>query len=165
MSINGCVLAIFKRERELNTEDKTLLNELSQQYTRDEEESDKDVLIKLLKRSKREDELFNEHRYKDLERQYKRDKSLEELIKLTQKEKERIHELESAVFQINKEKNELEKRIEKMREEVVSYNTSRIQDLYALFEKHKLPEAMLEEFNTLVNELFMSPLKFFYNKK
>jgi len=169
--MDGCILSLLKRERDLNVEDKTLLQELKQQYKVQEQDSDKDILIALLKKSKKEDELFHQHKYMDLEREViglRKEKSLLEHIELTKKEKERLASLESEVFKTNKEKMELEKKFEKMREQMIEHNTTKAQELYDLFEKHKPGGTVVvpqHEFNNLVNDLFMAPFKFFYSTK
>lgn len=169
--MDGCILSLLKRERDLNVEDKTLLQELKQQYQYkgQEQDNDKDVLIMLLKKSKKEDELFHQHKYMDLEREViglRKEKSLLEHIELSKKEKERLVCLETEVFKTNKEKMELEKGFQKMREQMIEHNTTKAQELYDLFEKSKgtvvIPQ---HEFNTLVNDLFMAPFKFFYSNK
>lgn len=169
--MDGCVLSLLKRERDLNAENKILLGELQQQYPYKivgEEESDKDVLITLLKKSKKEDELFHEHKYMDLEREViglRKEKSIVEHIELSKKEKERLATLETEVFKLNKEKMELERGFEKMRQEMIEHNTTKAQALYDLFEKNKKEIASQQhEFNNLVNDLFMAPFKFFYLK-
>ena len=84
--MDGCILSLLKRERDLNFEDKTLLQELKQQYKVQEQDNDKDVLIMLLKKSKKEDELFHQHKYMDLEREViglRKEKSLLEHIELS----------------------------------------------------------------------------------
>ncbi len=167
--MDGCILSLLKRERDLNVEDKTLLQELKQQYLYkvQEQDNDKDVLIMLLKKSKKEDELFHQHKYMDLEREVivlRKEKSLLEHIELSKKEKERLASLESEVFKTNKEKLELEKKFEKMREQMIEHNTTKAQELYDLFEKHKGMVQPQHEFNNLVNDLFMAPFKFFYSK-
>jgi len=170
MSVDGCVLSILKRERNLAPEDKLLLSELKEKSNLKDLDGldDKDALIILLKRAKRDDELFHEHRYKDLEReitQLKKEKSLAELISLAKNEREKMNALEMEVFRLNREKVEFEKKFQKMRENLMEFNNQKVQQVYAIFEKNKinLGGPPLDEFNTCVNELFSAPLKFYFN--
>lgn len=169
--VDGCVLSILKRERsELNIEDKLLLKELRTRFClrEDENADEKDVFIFLLKKARKEDETFNEHKCRDLQQQiavFKNEKSIASLITMSKEEREQMEVLKSETFRLNRELVEAEKNFNRMRTELMEHNTQKVEQLYKLFEKNKvgLTGLALDEYNNCVNELFAAPLKYLRN--
>jgi len=182
MSVDGCLFVLLssKRNREcdISPEDKILLDELSSELscTKGDDESEKDFLIRLLKRARVRDDQFNDHKQKDMNNEINslkgelsaKNKIITEVcnaLSVFEKEKERTRDLEREVFRLAKECNEHNKNMQIMRENAIKYNTQHTLALYNLFETHKLQETALNEFNEHVNALFVTPSKFVIIKK